>query len=81
MSHTIKKLKWTLQCPDDWGLRYSACLALESICTTSALELLKRARQEEVDTVVSMRISKALSRFNTKEQSSIFINNMYSHQS
>ena len=61
MNQTIEKLQWTLQRPDDWGLRYSACLALEAISSTRAMELLRQAREEEPDIVVSTRIALALS--------------------
>ena len=61
MNQTMEKLQWTLQRPDDWGLRYSACLALEAISSTRAIELLRQAREEEPDIVVSTRIALALS--------------------
>ena len=61
MNQTMEKLQWTLQQPDDWGLRYSACLALEAISSTRAMELLRQAREEEPDIVVSTRIALALS--------------------
>ena len=58
---TMDKLSWTLQYPDDWGLRYSACIALEGIGNSSAKGLLLESRAKEVDPVVSKRINIALS--------------------
>ena len=64
MSQTIKKLDWTLKYPDDWGLRYSACLSLESIHTKAASELLHSAHNNESDVVVRTRIARALASTN-----------------
>ena len=58
---TMDKLSWTLQYPDDWGLRYSACIALEGIGNSRAKGLLLESRAKEVDPVVSKRINIALS--------------------
>ena len=60
MAKTIEKLEWALLNPEDWGLRYSACLALKSINTTLAMEVLCKARAKETDPVVSTRIAMAL---------------------
>ena len=61
LAKTIEKLEWALLNPEDWGLRYSACLALKSINTTLAMEVLCKARAKETDPVVSTRIAMALS--------------------
>ena len=58
---TMDKLSWTLQCPDDWGLRYSACIALEGIGNSRARALLLESRAQEGDPVISKRIDIALS--------------------
>ena len=58
---TMDKLSWTLQYPDDWGLRYSACIALEGIGNSSARDLLLESRAQESDPVISKRIDIALS--------------------
>ncbi len=59
---TMDKLSWTLQYPDDWGLRYSACIALESISDARAKDLLIETSQQETDPVISRRVNIALSR-------------------
>ena len=59
---TMDKLSWTLQYPDDWGLRYSACIALEGINDAQARDLLIETSQQETDPVISRRINIALSR-------------------
>jgi phycocyanobilin lyase alpha subunit len=59
---TMDKLSWTLQYPDDWGLRYSACIALESISNARAKDLLIETSQQETDPVISRRVNIALSR-------------------
>ena len=59
---TITKLEWALLNPEDWGLRYSACLALKSISTALAMDVLRKARAKETDPVVSTRIAMALSK-------------------
>ena len=61
MTKTIEKLDWALLNPEDWGLRYSACLALKSINTGLAMEVLRKASSKETDPVVSTRIAMALS--------------------
>ncbi len=62
-SHTLQlifsKLNWTIKHPDDWGLRYAACLSLEEIGDSQAEKLLKQADGDEADTAVSMRIKQA----------------------
>ena len=60
-SISMEKLGWTLQYPDDWGLRYSACIALEGIGNSKAQSLLVESKTKEVDQVVSARIDIALS--------------------
>ena len=57
----FKKLEWTLHTPEDWGLRYSACLALERIHNADSVKILLRAKAHESDTVVSTRLAMALS--------------------
>ncbi len=59
---TMDKLSWTLQYPDDWGLRYSACIALEGINDARAKDLLVQTTQQEIDPVISRRINIALSK-------------------
>ena len=61
MTKTIEKLDWALLNPEDWGLRYSACLALKSINTGLAMDVLRKASAKETDPVVSTRIAMALS--------------------
>ena len=61
LSNVLNKLRWTIVNPEDWGLRYSACLALGSIGTFPATEILTSAKSNEADLVVSTRISMALS--------------------
>ena len=56
----INKLEWTLHSPEDWGLRYSACLALEGIGNANSIELLTQAKANESDPVISARLDKAL---------------------
>ena len=63
-SIAMDKLSWTLQYPDDWGLRYGACLALEGIGGNRAKALLLETKSKETDEVVSSRIDIALSRMN-----------------
>ena len=63
----IKKLGWTLQSPEDWGLRYGACLALEGISNANCAELLIKAKREELDPVICMRIEHALSTSKVKQ--------------
>ena len=58
----MDKLSWTLQYPDDWGLRYSACIALEGINDARAKDLLVQTTQQEIDPVISKRINIALSK-------------------
>ena len=60
LSLIIEKLNWTLNQPDDWGLRYSACLALEKMSSIKAKNLLISAKDSEPDPVVASRISMAL---------------------
>ncbi len=62
----IKKLGWTLQSPEDWGLRYGACLALEGIGGASSIELLIKAKTKEIDPVLSTRLEKALLKTNNR---------------
>ena len=59
---TMDKLSWTLQYPDDWGLRYSACIALEGINDSRAKDILTKTSLQEIDPVVSRRVNIALSR-------------------
>jgi phycocyanobilin lyase alpha subunit len=61
LSNVLNKLRWIIGNPEDWGLRYSACLALEAIRTFPATEILTSAKSNEADLVVSTRISMALS--------------------
>jgi len=61
-SIAMDKLNWTLQYPDDWGLRYSACMALEGIGNNRARALLHESKTQESDPVVLSRINIALSR-------------------
>ena len=61
LSNVLNKLKWTIVNPEDWGLRYSACLALEAIRNFPATEILTLAKSNEADLVVATRISIALS--------------------
>ena len=56
------KLAWALTKPEDWGLRYSACLALEEIINNQSKELLTEASRSELDMVVLMRINLAMSK-------------------
>jgi len=63
-SIAVDKLSWTLQYPDDWGLRYSACIALEGIGNSKAKALLLQTKPKESDPVISSRIDIALSRTN-----------------
>ncbi len=58
---TMNQLSWTLRYPDDWGLRYSACIALGSIGNSRARDLLLESRTKEGDPVISKRIDIALS--------------------
>ena len=58
---TMDKLSWTLQYPDDWGLRYSACIALEGIGNSRARALLLESSAKEADPVILKRIDIALS--------------------
>ena len=57
---TMEKLSWTLHHPEDWGLRYSACLSFNRIGTSAAAVILLNARRKESDPVVSKRIEMAL---------------------
>ncbi|QNI53146.1 phycoerythrobilin:Cys-84 alpha-R-phycocyanin-V lyase-isomerase [Synechococcus sp. BIOS-E4-1] len=59
---TMDKLSWTLQYPDDWGLRYSACIALEGISDARARDLLIETSEQETDPVISRRINIAIAR-------------------
>ena len=56
------KLAWAITKPEDWGLRYSACLALEEIINNQSKELLTEASRSELDVVVLMRINLAISK-------------------
>ena len=56
----FNKLEWTLHSPEDWGLRYSACLALEGIDNANSIELLNEAKAKETDPVLSARLDKAI---------------------
>ena len=56
----LEKLTWAIAKPDDWGLRYSACLALEKISNNQSRGMLSLAHGSELDTVVLMRINLAL---------------------
>ncbi|ABB34194.1 HEAT repeat domain-containing protein [Synechococcus sp. CC9605] len=59
--HTVfNKLEWTLHSPEDWGLRYSACLALEGIGNANSIEILSEAKAKETDPVLSARLDKAI---------------------
>tara|TARA_B100002052_G_C15856901_1_gene587996 strand:+ start:619 stop:1794 length:1176 start_codon:yes stop_codon:yes gene_type:complete len=57
----VEKLRWTLQNPDDWGLRYSAVLALEDLQTSAVNTILMSAEESETDLVVRTRMRRALS--------------------
>ena len=67
MHSIVNKLEWALHSPEDWGLRYSACLALEGIGSVSSIEILIKAKAEEKDPVLSTRLEKAL--LNTNHRS------------
>ena len=71
----INKLEWTLHSPDDWGLRYSACLALEAIGDANSIELLIKAKAKETDPVLSMRLEQALLKSKTKSATQCTGNN------
>ncbi len=58
----LTKLAWAATKPDDWGLRYSACLALEEINNNQSSECLSIAQTSESDPVVWLRIHSALAR-------------------
>ena len=60
MDAVFNKLEWTLHSPEDWGLRYSACLALEGIGNANSIELLIEAKAKETDPVISARLDKAI---------------------
>lgn len=57
----LDKLAWALVEPDDWGLRYSSCLALEEINEDRAIKILSQACLLEPDSIVSLRMRIALS--------------------
>ena len=57
----LDKLAWALVEPDDWGLRYSSCLALEEINESRAINILSQACQFEPDSIVNLRMQIALS--------------------
>ena len=57
----LDKLAWALVEPDDWGLRYSSCLALEEINEYRAIKILSQACLLEPDSIVSLRMQIALS--------------------
>lgn len=57
----LDKLAWALVEPDDWGLRYSSCLALEEINEDRAIKILSQAYLLEPDSIVSLRMRIALS--------------------
>jgi phycocyanobilin lyase alpha subunit len=57
----LDKLSWALVEPDDWGLRYSSCLALEEINESRAINILSQACQFEPDSIVNLRMQIALS--------------------
>jgi len=59
-SQAIKKLQWTLKNPDDWALRYSAVISLESIKSSEIISILKEATKDESDLTVQTRIKKAV---------------------
>ena len=69
-SHSLEavfnKLKWTLLLPEDWGLRYSACLALERIGSANSVELLIKAKAKETDPVLSLRLENAILKSKSK---------------
>jgi phycocyanobilin lyase alpha subunit len=58
----FEKLTWALVEPDDWGLRYSSCLALEEINTDQAIKILSQACLLESDSIVLLRIKIAVSK-------------------
>ena len=68
-STVFNKLEWTLHSPEDWGLRYSACLALEGIGNANSIELLTEAKAKETDPVLSARLDKAI--LKSKNETSI----------
>ncbi len=57
----LDKLAWALVEPDDWGLRYSSCLALEEINENRAINILSQACPFEPDSIVNLRMQIALS--------------------
>ena len=57
----LDKLAWALVEPDDWGLRYSSCLALEEINENRAINILSQACPFESDSIVNLRMQIALS--------------------
>ena len=58
----LEKLTWALVEPDDWGLRYSSCLALEEINNDQAIKILSQACLAESDSIVLLRIKIAVSK-------------------
>ena len=63
----FNKLEWTLHSPEDWGLRYSACLALEQICSANSVALLIQAKAKETDPVLFARLEKAIIKYKSKD--------------
>ena len=62
----FNKLEWTILSPEDWGLRYSACLALEGIGSATSIELLIEAKAKETDPVLTVRIENAILKLKNK---------------
>lgn len=56
----LEKLTWALLNADDWALRYAAVVSLQEIGTVEALSSLQQALTQELDPVVQIRISTAL---------------------
>ncbi|OBQ12899.1 MAG: hypothetical protein AN482_05865 [Anabaena sp. LE011-02] len=56
----IEKLKWSLLEPEDWGLRYSAIVALEYIGSSDTIKVLQTGSERESDLIVQTRIERAI---------------------
>ena len=66
LNAVFNKLEWTLHSPEDWGLRYSACLALEGIGGANSIELLNEAKAKETVPVLSVRLENAILKSKSK---------------
>lgn len=60
MFPVIEKLNWCLLEPEDWGLRYSAVIALEKIGNSDVIMMLQTGSERESDLVVQTRIERAI---------------------